>query len=152
MESGTTRSAWGATKAGRRGLGLWGPAVAIGVVAAGVVAGLTFAFSPSETPGLLAVVTGVVTLPVGVALGWAIQVDRTSMTGAVERPEESVESRWLERAAVGALFDGFAMIGLGAGAIAITGVEVAADVVLVVLWVLLSVDFGVRYLVVRRTA
>ena len=44
------------------------------------------------------------------------------------------------------------MIGLGAGAIVITGVEVAADVVLVVLWVLLSVDLGVRYLVARRTA
>lgn len=146
------QSRWGATKTGRRGLGLWGPAVAIGVLAAGVVAGLTFAFSPSETPGLLAVVTGVMTLPVGVALGWAIQVDRTSITGAVERPEESVESRWLEQAAFGALFDGFAMIGLGTGAIAITGVEVAADVVLIALWVLLTVDVTVRYLVARRTA
>jgi hypothetical protein len=107
---------------------------------------------PSETPGLLAVVTGVTTLPVGAALGWAVLVDRTSITGAVERPEESVESRWLEQAAFGALFDGFAMIGLGAGAIAITGVEVAADVVLIALWVLLTVDVGVRYLVARRTA
>ena len=115
------QSRWGSTRTGRRGLGLWGPAVAIGVLTAGAVAGLTFAFSPSNTPGLLAVVTGVMTLPVGVALGWAIQVDRTSITGAVERPEESVESRWLEQAAFGALFDGFAMIGLGTGAIAITG-------------------------------
>lgn len=146
------QSRWGATKTGRRGLGLWGPAVAIGVLAAGVVAGLTFALSPSETPGLLAVVTGVTTLPVGAALGWAVLVDRTSITGAVERPEESVESRWLEQASFGALFDGFAMIGLGAGAIAITGVEVAADVVLIALWVLLTVDVGVRYLVARRTA
>lgn len=126
--------------------------MAIGVLAAGVVAGLTFALSPSETPGLLAVVTGVTTLPVGAALGWAVLVDRTSITGAVERPEESVESRWLEQASFGALFDGFAMIGLGAGAIAITGVEVAADVVLIALWVLLTVDVGVRYLVARRTA
>ena len=146
------QSRWGATRTGRRGLGLWGPAVAIGVLTAGVVAGLTFAFSPSNTPGLLAVVTGVMTLPVGVALGWAVLVDRSSIAGAVDRPEESVESRWLEQAAFGALFDGFAMIGLGAGAIAITGVEVAADVVLIALWVLLTVDVGVRYLVARRTA
>ena len=44
------------------------------------------------------------------------------------------------------------LIGLSAGAIAITEVEVAADVVLMALWVLLSVDLGVRYLVLRRTA
>ena len=146
------KSRWGATRTGRRGLGLWGPALAIGVLAAGAVAWLTFAFSPSDTPALLAVVTGVTTLPVGVAAGWAVLVDRSSIAGVVERPEESVESRWLDQAAVGALFDGFAMIGLGAAAIAITGVEVAADVVLIDLWALLAVDLGVRYLVARRTA
>jgi hypothetical protein len=116
------------------------------------VGGLTYVFSPSQTPALLALVTAVTTLPVGVALGWAILVAPSSITGAVERPEESVESRWLERASVGALMDGFAMIGLSAVAIAITEVEVAADVVLMALWVLLSVDLGVRYLVLRRTA
>lgn len=131
---------------------MWGPALAIGVLTAGVVGGLTFTFSPSQTPGLLAVVTAAGVLPMGVALGWAILVDRSSITGAVERPEESVESRWLERASVGALMDGFATIGLSAGAIAITQVQVAAHVVLMALWVLLSVDLGVRYLVLRRTA
>lgn len=152
MNSSTTRSTWGATKAGRRGPALWAPAVAIGVLTAGVVGGLTYVFSPSQTPALLALVTAVTTLPVAVALGWAILVAPSSITGAVERPEESVESRWLERASVAALMDGFAMIGLSAGAIVITEVEVAADVVLMALWVLLSVDLGVRYLVLRRTA
>ncbi|MFZ1911426.1 MAG: hypothetical protein WAU30_03595 [Propionicimonas sp.] len=117
---------------------------------AGVAAGLTFLFSPLETPGPLALVTGVTALPVGVALGWAILVDWSSIAGSVERPEESVESRWLERASQGALMDGFAMIGLGAGG-AITRVDVAADLVLIGLWVLLSLDLGVRYLVLRRT-
>ena len=152
MESSTTRSAWGSTRAGRRGLGLWAPAVAIGVLTAGVVGGLTFAFSPREAPGQLAMVAAVMTLPVGVALGWTILVARSSIVGAVERPEESVESRWLERASIGALMDGFAMIGLGAGAIAITEVNVGADVVLMALWLLLGVDLGVRYLVQRRRA
>lgn len=152
MNSSSTRSRWGATKAGRRGLALWAPALAIGVLTAGVVGGLTFTFSPSPTPGMLAVVTAVTTLPVAVALGWAILVARSSITGAVERPEESVESRWLERASVGALMDGFAMIGLSAGAIAITQVQVSAHLVLMALWVLLSADLGLRYLILRRTA
>ena len=90
MNSSTTRSTWGATKAGRRGPALWAPAVAIGVLTAGVVGGLTYVFSPSQTPALLALVTAVTTLPVAVALGWAILVARSSITGAVERPEESV--------------------------------------------------------------
>ena len=152
VDSSNTCSRWGATKAGRRGLGLWGPAVAIGVLIAGVVGGLTFAVSPTDTPGPLAVVTAVMTLPMAVALGWVIMVDRSSIAGAVERPEESVECQWLERASSGALMDAFVMIGLGAGAIAITRVDVAADLVLMALWALLSADLGVRYLVLRRTA
>lgn len=150
MTSSSGRTAWGATKKGRRGVGLWGPAVGIGVVVSAVLAGLALMVSSSPEPGLLAVVTAAVVLPVGVALGWAVMVDRSSISGAVDRPEESVESRWWDQAASGALMDGFAMIGLGAGAIALTGVEVAADTVLMALWVLLSVDVGIRYLVARR--
>lgn len=150
MTSSRGRTAWGATKKGRRGVGLWGPAVGIGAVISGVMAGLTYVLSPSPTPGLLAVVIAVVTLPVGITLGWALLVDRSSIKGAVQRPEESVESRWWDQAASGALMDGFAMIGLAAGAIVITGVEVAAENVLLALWVLLSVDVGIRYLVARR--
>lgn len=150
MTSSSGRTAWGATKKGRRGVGLWGPAVGIGVVVSAVMAGLALMVSSSPEPGLLAVVTAAVVLPVGVALGWGIMVDRSSISGAVDRPEESVESRWWDQASSGALMDGFAMIGLGAGAIALTGVEVAADTVLMALWVLLSVDVGIRYLVARR--
>lgn len=150
MTSSSGRTAWGATKKGRRGVGLWGPAVGIGVVVSAVMAGLALMVSSSPEPGLLAVVTAAVVLPVGVALGWGIMVDRSSISGAVDRPEESVESRWWDQAASGALMDGFAMIGLGAGTIALTGVEVAADTVLMALWVLLSVDMGIRYLVARR--
>ena len=150
MTNSSSRTAWGATKKGRRGVGLWGPAVGIGVVVSAVLAGLALMVSSSPEPGLLAVVTAAVVLPVGVALGWGIMVDRSSISGAVDRPEESVESRWWDQAASGALMDGFAMIGLGAGAIALTGVEVAADTVLMALWVLLSVDVGIRYLVARR--
>lgn len=150
MTSSSGRTAWGATKKGRRGVGLWGSAVGIGVVVSAVMAGLALMVSSSPEPGLLAVVTAAVVLPVGVALGWGIMVDRSSISGAVDRPEESVESRWWDQAASGALMDGFAMIGLGAGAIALTGVEVAADTVLMALWVLLSVDVGIRYLVARR--
>lgn len=148
----TTRTAWGATKSGRGGLVLWGPAFAVGVLLAAVLGLVVYAVSPSETPALLGVVTGLVALPVGTTAGWALLVDRSSLAGAVERPEESVESQWLERASFGALFDGLAMIGLSAGAIAVTGVDVATDAVLLALWVLLTLDLAVRFLVLRRGA
>lgn len=148
----TTRTAWGATKSGRRGLALWGPAFAVGVLLAVALGFLVSTVSPAENPALLGLVIGLITLPVGTTLGWALLVDRSSLAGAVERPEESVESQWLERASLGALFDGLAMIGIGYAAISITRVDVAADVVLLALWVLLTLDLGVRYLVLKRRA
>ncbi|HZK04447.1 MAG TPA: hypothetical protein VFC82_01200 [Actinomycetaceae bacterium] len=147
-----TPTVWGATKSGRTGIALWGPAFAIGVLIAGVLGVLASIVSPSETPVLLGVVTGLVTLPLATTIGWVLLVDRSSIAGAVERPEDSVESQWLERAAMGALFDGLAMIGLGAAAITITGLDIGADVVLVALWVLLALDLAIRYNALRRKA
>ena len=147
----TTRTTWGATRSGRTGFALWGPAALIGVAIAGAIGVVVALVTPAPQPVLLGVLTGVMGLPIAVALGWALLVDRASLKGAVDKPEDSVESDWLRRAAEGALFDGLAMIGLGAGVIAVTRIDVPADLVLMAVWLVLVVDLGVRYLVLKRS-
>jgi Co/Zn/Cd efflux system component len=146
----TTRTPWGATRSGRRGLALWGPALLIGFAVAGALGALTRFVTPASSPELLGLVVGATALPLGTALGWVLLVDRTSLRGVVDRPEDSVESQWLDRAATGALFDGLAMIGLAAGALAITRVTLPTDLTLIGVWVLIVLDVAVRYLALRR--
>lgn len=44
-------------------------------------------------------IVAVVTLPVSAMLPWALLVDRSSLKGSIERPEDSIESRWYAKAA-----------------------------------------------------
>ena len=52
----------------------------------------------------------------------------------------------------GALPDAMAAIGLAAGAIAVSGKDVPAGAVLIVLWFLVALDVAARYLLLRRQA
>ena len=129
----TTRTRWGATRSGRRGLALWAPSLVIGLVVAAVLGVNARAVNPAPNPALLGILIAAASLPIGTVLGWVLLVDRTSLEGAVARPEESVESVWLDRAMAGALPDAMAAIGLAAGAIAVSGKDVPAGAVLIVL-------------------
>ena len=148
----TTRTRWGATRSGRRGLALWAPSLVIGLAVAAVLGGIAWAVNPAPNPALLGIVIAAASLPIGTVLGWVLLVDRTSLEGAVARPEESVESVWLDRAMAGALPDAMAAIGLAAGAIAVSGKDVPAGAVLIVLWFLVALDVAARYLLLRRQA
>ena len=119
---------------------------------AAVLGGIAWAVNPAPNPALLGIVIAAASLPIGTVLGWVLLVDRTSLEGAVARPEESVESVWLDRAMAGALTDAMAAIGLAAGAIAVSGKDVPAGAVLIVLWFLVALDVAARYLLLRRQA
>ena len=66
------------------------------------------------------------------------------------RAQENVETRWVEKAASGALFDVLAAAGLLAAAMSILGLDVPGDVVLLGLWGFALVDGGLRFAVLRR--
>jgi hypothetical protein len=66
------------------------------------------------------------------------------------RAEENVETRWIEKAASGALFDVLMAAGLLAGAIAVFGLDVPADVVLLGVWAFALIDGGLRFALLRR--
>ena len=85
-----------------------------------------------------------------IGLIWALVVDRKSVTGALDKPEESIESRWLEAAMSGALGDTIMLTGIVLATLTITGLELEATWALVgVLWVAFS-STVVRYLMAKK--
>ncbi|NEK59574.1 hypothetical protein GCU56_17085 [Geodermatophilus sabuli] len=83
-------------------------------------------------------------------LGWLLFVSGTVDPGPVTHPEESVEHDWWHRSAAGAFLDLLSVAGLGAAALAVTGLEVAATTVLMALLVLGFADVAVRFTVLSR--
>ena len=82
-------------------------------------------------------------------LVWALVVDRDSLHGAVDRPEESVESRWYDAAASKAFTDVILVVGLATAVIAFAGLEPPVLVVLPAVIVVAAGAFGIRYLLAR---
>ncbi|RWR18350.1 hypothetical protein D8Y24_11570 [Agrococcus lahaulensis] len=121
-----------------------------GAAIASALGALYAALGDQGDPWLRFVVMAVVTLPVAAALVWAASVDRSSLTDATERPEDSVESAWFDRAARGAFGDTFMTVGLAAAAFSITGLQVDTGLLLLALATLIGVDVAVRYLLAKR--
>ncbi len=141
----------GQTRLGRArfggGLGaLVASSLVCGVILAG---GLGWLFSALVTPESRVagfVVFTAMTLPFLAMLVWALLVDRSTISGAVDRPEESIESVWYEKAASGAFGDILLVGGIGAVGFSILQVEAPVMVVLATVLVCAMLDFGVRYL------
>lgn len=144
------RTRWGRLRGGSRipamtiampvGLGL---AILVGVIAAAM-------WDAPTPPVVVGIGFTVVTLPALVALAWVFLVDRSTLRGALDRPEESVEGAWYNRAAQGAFSDILLIVGLGTAFLAITGIRI--DVLIALIGVLLVAmgSFGIRYLIARR--
>jgi hypothetical protein len=66
------------------------------------------------------------------------------------RAEENVETRWIEKAASGALFDLLLAAGLLAGAMSLLSFELPGDGVLLGIWALALTDGMLRYALIRR--
>ncbi len=88
--------------------------------------------------------------PSTLTLAWVFLVDRSTLRGALDRPEESVEGAWYNRAAQGAFSDILLIVGLCTAFLAITGIRI--DVLIALIGVLLVAmgSFGIRYLIARR--
>lgn len=143
------RTTFGRTCGGRTP---WPGAIAVGVAAAGVIATLTLFFNGGQRGMWLAAVMTAVSLPLFTALGWVLLVDRRTIKGATERPEESVEAAWLEAASVSAFRDLILVMGLGLAVVNLvpTAHGVLASHAVTGLLVFAAVDVAVRYVVVKR--
>jgi len=97
-----------------------------------------------------AVFTACLAMP-AMALMYVLVVDRSTVEGAVDRPEESVEGKWYDKAASGSFTDLVLGLGVLAAVAAFVPADLAADLKLV-LPAILAVcfaSFGIRYLLLR---
>ncbi|UFU03049.1 hypothetical protein LQF12_00100 [Ruania suaedae] len=142
------RSQWGSARP--RPAAWWhaGPLGALAAVVLGVVFSL-IGFDADHRWLAFGVSTLCFTGP-ALALAWAVVVDRSTIRGAVDRPEESVENIWLDKATQRALYDAFILAGAGAAVLSLTRWEVPGATALMVLAVLIAVDVAARYALARR--
>ncbi len=66
------------------------------------------------------------------------------------RAEENIESRWIEKAASGAVFDLIPAVGVALASTSLFGLELAGDVALLGVAAFVVADGGLRYLVLSR--
>lgn len=147
-----TRTLWGRTRFASGRLPALAPAIPLGLalaVGAGAIT-LWTGVARGELALLIAAVFAVIMAPGLVGLVWAFIVDRSTVKGAIDKPDESVESKWLNSAMSGALSDTVTVTGLGLATIAITGFDF--DVLWALTGVLLIAIFStfVRYVMAMK--
>jgi hypothetical protein len=87
-------------------------------------------------------------------LVWVLVLDRSTLQGAADLPEESIESRWYTKAAAGAQTDVILLAGLAVLVLTLLpwGAELDSRVVLGGVIGASFLSFSIRYQVLRRTA
>lgn len=145
------RTGWGRVRFGRRRLPALWAAAPIGALIAAAIGGvmaLTGGAGPEPMVGALAV--SLITVWPCIGGVWLLLVDRETLRGATANPEQSIESRWYERASSGAFSDVLLIVGIGTAVIAVAGIEVPALLALSAVIVVAMASVAVRYLVERR--
>lgn len=153
MEGNTMkRSRWGRSRFGGSSAVLISISLAIGAAVSTAAGALFVALGDVERPVLAFALMVTFTLPTAAALGWALLVDRATLDGAADKPEDSVESAWYDKAASGAFGDVLLVGGLGAGGFTLTWIEGPLTWALSALVLFAMLDFAVRYQWLKRAA
>lgn len=151
MELSSDRSKWGRARFGEGRMPAMGIAIPIGVVLA-IVVGFFAVWTGIVGPRPLVggAVFAIVMASPFIALAWVLVVDRDTLQGATERPEESVENTWLQAASSGSFFDLIAIGGLGAAILTFSGWNLSGQIAFVIVVLLGMASFSLRYLIASR--
>jgi hypothetical protein len=84
-----------------------------------------------------------------IALSWLVVGPGRGVT-VDAHAEENVESRWMDKAAAGAMFDLIPAVGVTLGAVSLFGLDLPADLALLGVVVFAFVDGCLRYAVLSR--
>ncbi|MBD8043557.1 hypothetical protein H9638_07000 [Arthrobacter sp. Sa2BUA2] len=152
MTAKVQRSKWGRARVGGGTPALLGAALVIGALIATGCGALFSWLRNGENPLMEFAVMAAAVLPVAAALAWAVLVDRSTLAGAVDKPEDSVESAWYDKAASGAFTDILLVAGISCAAVAFLGIEGPASLILAVVVLFSMLDFGARYLWLKKLA
>ncbi|MDN5818850.1 MAG: hypothetical protein L0I94_11930 [Yaniella sp.] len=150
--SADTRSRWGRTRFAGGRIPALAFAIPVGLLLATGVGAITLwsRVAQGEYALLIAGMGAFFTSWGMIGLVWALVVDRTTIRGAVDKPEQSIESEWMEAAMAGAFRDTIMMTGLGLVALGLTGFELDALPALTgVLFIAICSTF-VRYLMAKK--
>lgn len=140
-----TRGYWGRARFGGGSAVLLGVCAAIAlVVSGGVAAWALAALDGSRREEII--VFAVVALPWIFALAWVILVDRSTLRDAVDRPDDTIEAQWLQRAQSGAFTDLLLVLGLTLVAGVFVDLDVSLRVALIALTAFAMGDVMVRML------
>lgn len=153
MDTNTvTRSAWGRARFGGSSTTLLLVSLTIGALVSAGLGGLFLVLGNTANPLLAFCLVVVATLPVTAVLGWAVLVDRSTLAGAIDKPDDSIESAWYDKAASGAFGDILIVGGLSAGGLGLARIEAPLTWALSALVLFAMLDFAVRYLWLKRSA
>lgn len=141
-----SQTRWGKARFGGGSAALLSISLGIGAIASAGLGWLFQLLGDAERPVLAFTLMAVSTLPVTTALGWAALVDRSTLMGAIEKPDDSIESAWYEKAAGGAFGDILLVGGLGAAVFAFTKIEAPISWCLAAIVLFAMLDFAARYL------
>lgn len=147
------RTTWGRAKfaAGRTpAMAIAIPAGVVLAVAGGLLSVLVGATASNPALGFW-VFSFCLTMP-AVALMYVLVVDRDTLEGATERPNDSIESGWYDKAASGSFTDLIAGLGITSVVLTFMPRDFSVDLKLVLpaLIAVCFASFGIRYLVLRR--
>lgn len=147
-----TRTRWGRTRFAGGRIPAMAVAIPAGLIVACGVGALTLLTGVSQGDEAL-VIAGVFSIVMSwglIGLIWAIVVDRSTLRGAIDKPDESVESRWLDAATSGAFSDTIMFTGLVLATLAITGIEFDAIWALIGVIIVAFFSAFVRYLMAKK--
>lgn len=153
MTEQTVRTKWGRTTFGGGRFSAAAIAIPCGVMIAVLLGVVTASFSGgASSPALVGAVFALCLAVPSTLLVYVLVVDRSTMQGATDRPEESVESGWYDKAAAGALTDLVLLAGVTGTVLAIIPTKFPVDASLVLAGVV-GVAFAsvaLRYLAQRH--
>lgn len=147
------RTKWGRTTFGAGRYPAMAVALPCGIVLGALLGVLAALLGVGGSdPALVGAVFAVCLAFPSTMLVYLLVVDRSTMTGAADRPEESVEAGWYEKAAAGALTDIVLAAGATATVLSFIPEKFALDPGLMLAGVVASafVSVAVRYLLQRH--
>ena len=124
-------------------------ALGLGVVLAAAI-GLAAAAQRGERFWLVTVVFAVCAFGPAYGVGWLLRVAPVSGPEEPRNAEDTVESRWLERASAAAFGDLVVLMGVVATVVAVTEVDPEASLLLGALLLAVFLDVAARVWVLRR--
>lgn len=147
-----TRTKWGRTKFGTGRTSAMAIALPCGLVLGAVGGWLSVLVGITESNPIVGflVFTLCLTMP-ALALVYALIVDKNTLEGAAEQPDDSIEAKWYDKATSSSFTDLIWVLGAVSIALAFIPTNISVDLKLVLPAVLAVcfTSFAIRYLMLR---